>query len=98
MYWAKRQLRSFEYAAHEDLLLELQGSHPRDHEEFLMVGVASEPPDEPQYFVGVPFASLLQWFVGFEPVLEDQLPSAVDYLLVGDPTHATFLSRFKFRK
>ena len=99
MIWAKRQLSHSESALYHDRLVKLLYRFPRQYREFMMIDVRTENyPVAKMYYVGVPMDVFMTAFDGFAPVADQDLPEAIDTVIVGDVTSEEFKNRFQFRR
>jgi hypothetical protein len=97
MVWGRRRFQYAEYKPYFERLEQLLLSHPSQYREFMMVGVNTDAPGTTEIFVGVPSATLLAAFDGFDPLEESELPKVIDTVHIADTTKVEFKSRFSFR-
>jgi|LNAP01.1.fsa_nt_gb hypothetical protein len=98
MIWAKRRLSSDEYIPYQEKFGPLMRAQKSRCHEFVMVAVDGDPTGAGEYYVGVPDELSLRLFDGFSRVNEDELPEAVDKVLVAGRTNAAVVTRFKLRR
>ena len=98
MIWAKRRFSGTEYTPYQEKFVPLMRAQKSRSEQFVMVAVDGEPAGASDCYVGVPDELCLRLFDGFARVSEDELPGAVDKVLVADRTKGDVATRFKLRR
>jgi len=98
MIWAKRRFSGTEYMPYQEKFAPLMRAQRSRSEQFVMVAVDGETTGASDCYVGVPDELCLRLFDGFARVSEDELPGAVDKVLVADRTKGDVATRFKLRR